>query len=170
MDQFLTNDQLDKQDLLKSLETLPPEALSKMIEAVTGKPSQNLNSSQSKQEQSKNMVTELSGMNPTKFKKALVSMEKDDKIKVISNLTTKDKKNWDLFPKEALTASFSAAPKELILKGMEALKEDELGKIINNLPNELLTQSLTLLKPEVFAEQLLQKNSDLLARVLTSAA
>ena len=51
MDKFLTNDGLKKEELLKSLMGLPPEALSKMIQSVTGKPPQNVNHSMSKDEQ-----------------------------------------------------------------------------------------------------------------------
>lgn len=169
MDKFLTNDELKKEDLLKSLEKLPPESLSKMIESVTGKPSQNVNSSMSKDQQSEAMVKELSEMNPENFKKAIVSMEKKDKISVIMDLTEKDEDKWELFEKEAFTATLEMMPKEVMIQSMEALETSDMAEMINILPDEMLTQSLTLVQPDIFAESLLENNSDLLAQLLTAA-
>lgn len=169
MDKFLTNDGLKKEELLKSLMGLPPEALSKMIQSVTGKPPQNVNPSMSKDEQSAAMVQELSQMNPQNFKKALVSMEKEEKIKIIMDLTEKDKDKWLLFPQEAYLSTVEMLPKDMMIQSMNALETSDMAEMINILPDEVLTQSLTLVHPEVFAESLLQNNTDLLAQLLTAA-
>ena len=169
MDKFLTNDGLKKEELLKSLMGLPPEALSKMIQSVTGKPPQNVNPSMSKDEQSAAMVLELSQMNPQNFKKALVSMEKEEKMQVILELTEKDKDKWQLFPQEAFLSTVEMLPKDMMIQSMYALETSDMAEMINILPDEMLTQSLTLVHPEVFAESLLQNNTDLLAQLLTAA-
>lgn len=169
MDKFLTNDGLKKEELLKSLMGLPPEALSKMIQSVTGKPPQNVNPSMSKDEQSAAMVLELSQMNPQNFKKALVSMEKEEKMQVILELTEKDKDKWQLFPQEAFLSTVEMLPKDMMIQSMYALETSDMAEMINILPDEMLTQSLTLVQPEVFAESLLENNTDLLAQLLTAA-
>lgn len=169
MDKFLTNNEIKKEDMMKSLQNLPPDVLSKMIESVTGKPSQNLNSSMSKDQQTAAMLQELGAMSEENFKKALVSMDKKNKINLIMDLTEKDKNKWDLFPKEAFISTIETMPKDMMLMSMQALQPEDMINMINVLPDEMLTQSLTLLNPEIFATQMLQDNTDLLAQLLVAA-
>ena len=57
----------------------------------------------------------------------------------------------------------------MMIQSMYALETSDMAEMINILPDEMLTQSLTLVQPEVFAESLLENNTDLLAQLLTAA-
>ena len=155
LNKFFDSDKLDKNKILDFVETLPPEKLNKMVEKYMfqeeGKLQENNNWSQ------EHVVKWLDQLQPEKFKKALQCFEREEKQALILNLTKEDNNLLTEFSKNALTFPLRQLDKVDIVKNMDKLEPQDLIKMVNELPDDLMAVVITQIDPMVFAE-LLSKN------------
>ena len=163
LNKFFDSDKLDKNKILDFVETLPPEKLNKMVEKYMfqeeGQLQQDNNWSQ------EHVVKWLDQLKPEKFKKALQCFEREEKQALILNLTKEDNKLLTEFSKNALTFPLRQLDKIKIIKNMNKLEPDDLIKMTNELPDDLLAVAVTQIDPMVFAELLSKNFKDVLAEI-----
>ena len=163
LNKFFDSDKLDKNKILDFVETLPPEKLNKMVEKYMfqeeGQLQQDNNWSQ------EHVVKWLDQLKPEKFKKALQCFEREEKQALILNLTKEDNKLLTEFSKNALTFPLRQLDKVDIVKNMNKLEPDDLIKMTNELPDDLLAVAVTQIDPMVFAELLSKNFKDVLTEI-----
>lgn len=157
MNLFLESDKIDKEQVLKSLETFPPEVLEGMMENLTGKPSKGMNK--------KTILKTMEGLPPNKFKKALQSLNKDAKIKLITNLTQKDPKLFLEFSKDALMFPLKQLDKPELIKNMAVLDPEDMVDMLKELPPDLMSVAVSQIDPAIFADVLCDKFKDVLSEL-----
>ena len=163
LNNFFDSDKLDKNKVLDFVETLPPEKLNKMVEKYMfqeeGKLQENNNWSQ------EHVVKWLDQLQPEKFKKALQCFEREEKQALILNLTKEDNNLLTEFSKNALTFPLRQLDKVDIVKNMDKLEPQDLIKMVNELPDDLMAVVITQIDPMVFAELLSKNFQDILAEI-----
>jgi Mg/Co/Ni transporter MgtE len=154
---FLGSDKIDKSQINEYLSKLPDYELSKMLEAATGKQTDNMNQSQ--------MLSQLQGLSPDRFSEAMKSLSQDKLVSLANTLIKKDETLLKEFSKDALTKPIAENNKDIIAKGMVALDADILTALVQTLPTELLAQVVTQIDPKQFADVLLKNNTDILSQI-----
>ena len=81
------------------------------------------------------------------------------------NLTKEDNKLLTEFSKNALTFPLRQLDKVDIVKNMNKLEPDDLIKMTNELPDDLLAVAVTQIDPMVFAELLSKNFKDVLTEI-----
>lgn len=163
LNKFFNSDKLDKNKILDFVKTIPPETLNKMLEKYMyqeeGKIQKGLNLSQEE------IVKWMDQLKPEQFKKALQCFEREEKQALILNLVQKDNKLLTEFSKNALTYPLKQMDKVDIVKCMDKLEPQDLLKMVNELPDELLAVVVTQIDPLVFAEILSKNFKDIITEI-----
>lgn len=157
IDKFFDSTKIDKEQVIASVSTLPPEALDAIMENITGKNSNNVDPNK--------VVDTLRSTNPNKFRKAIQSLNKEFKTKIVTDLTRNDPKLFLEFSKDALMTPLEQLDKPELIKTMSVLESEDLLKMLDELPEDLLSVVVTQIDPEVFAELLCDKFQDVLADI-----
>ncbi len=158
LNKFIDSSKIEKSMIMKHLDSLPPEALSQMIEAATGKPSQNKNPEE--------MIKTIGGFSPKVFKESLKSIDKEFKSVLIADMLKHDEGLVKEFSKDALTAPFKQLDKPEIIKAMESgMEQADLSDMIQELPDDLLAMVITQIDPSDFADVLIKQFQDILSEI-----
>ena len=163
IDKFFDSDKLDKNQIMDYIKTLEPEKLNKMmqkfIHKMTGQNTENL------QMEPEQIYKFLEKLQPDKFKEALKCFERDEKMGLVLELTKKDEKLWTEFSKNALTSPLKQLDKPNIFKNMKDLEPEDLTKMLEELPDDVLAMVVTQIDPLVFAEILVKNFQDILSEI-----
>ena len=160
---FFDSDKLDKHKILEFVKKLPEEVLNKMVEKFMKveygkvlKDGQSLNMNKDQ------VLKFLDNLEPDKFKTALKCFQIEEKSKLIMFLTQEDPKLLAEFSKPALTDPLKRLDKSKIVQNMNLLEPEDLIKMVEQLPDELLSVVVTQIDPMVFAEILTKNFQDVL--------
>ncbi len=157
MNLFFESTKIDKDQVMNTLMEFPPSVLEAMMENITGKPVKGMDK--------KSMLKTFAGLPPNKFKKAIQSLNKDNKMKLILKLTEKDPKLFLEFSKDALIHPLKQLEKPEIVKCMSVLESEDLIKMLQELPEDLMAVVVTQIDPEVFADVLSNNFKDVLSDI-----
>lgn len=67
LNQFLTSTDIDKNKILKHMQSIPPEYIAQVLEQITGEPAQNLNSI--------DLTKQIGQLNPLEYQDALMAFQ-----------------------------------------------------------------------------------------------
>jgi len=155
---FLTNNKIDKQNILKYMdENMKPEELKYMYMQATGKDIGTTNKTE--------MVAKLGNLKPDAFNDALMEMDKKSTKGMATFVLEQQPELTEKFSSLQMSMCLDKCPKQEIIEGMDVLDEDVLGKVIQNLPPQLIQQVVTQIDPEVFADKLLTDMTDVLDKL-----
>ena len=158
LDNFLTSTEVDKDNVLKHLKSIPPEYLAQMIEGVTGEEWKG---------DSIDMVNQIADFNPLQYKDALTSMQPTQKQQLTLSLAHEHKELYQLFSPEAYTNMIHAQKqKPDIVKAMSVIEPEEKIKMLEELPNDLLSVVITQIDAEIFADTLINRFPEVLAEII----
>ena len=101
------------------------------------------------------MIAKLGMLNPMLFNDALQAMNPKHTKGMATFILEEQPELLQEFSGSQLSICLDKSMKAEIIDGMEALDEDTLGKLLENLPPQLLEQVVTQIDPEVFADKLL---------------
>lgn len=159
LDKLLTSHELDKDKVLENLKSIPPEYLAQMIETITGEECKNKNNI--------DMVKQISRFNPLEYKEALTSMEPTQKQQLTLALTKENPELYQLFDASAYTNMINTyKQKPEIVKAMSVIETEEITKMIEQLPKDLLSLVITQIDTEDLADNLINKNPELIAELI----
>lgn len=157
MNLFFESDKIDKGQVLNSLQSFPPEILEGMMENITGKASKGTDK--------RTILKTMQNLPPNKFKKALQSLDKDAKMKLIFSLTQKDPKLFLEFSKDALMFPLKQLEKPELIKNMAVLNPEDMVNMLKELPQDLMSVVVSQIDPAIFADVLCDKFKDVLSEL-----
>lgn len=166
LNKFLDSTTLDKNDVLKNLQSLPPEYLQQVIEQITG---ESLDDGQN-QNQSLNgydLANKIGAMKPREYHEALKSLLPEQKSQLVLSLAKEHPEQFQLFDADAYTKIiYNQKQKDDMVKAMAALDSEQVIKMLNQLPNDLLSIVVTQTDTESFADNIMKRFPEVLAHVL----
>ncbi len=161
LDKLLTSTEVDKDNVLKHLKSIPPEYLAQMIQNVTGQ--------EVKSGDNIDMIKQISQFNPLEYKDALTSMEPTQKQQLTYSLAHEHPELYQLFSPEAYTNMIHAQKqKPDLVKAMAVIEPEEKIKMLEELPNDLLSVVITQIDARVFADTLINRFPEILAEIIAS--
>ena len=161
LDKFLTSTDVEKENVLKHLKSIPPEYLAQMIQSVTGQEVQSGDSI--------DLVNQIGEFNPLQYKDALTSMQPTQKQQLTLSLAHEHPELYQLFSPEAYTNMIHAQKqKPDIVKAMAAIEPEEKIKMLEELPNDLLSVVITQIDARDFADTLINRFPEVLAEIIAS--
>ena len=159
LDTILTYHDLDKNKVLQHLKSIPPEYIAQMLESVTGEEVENQNQLA--------MIKQVSDLNPLEYKDALTSLQPTQKQQLTLSLAKENPELYQLIDARAYTNMIDIhKQKPEIVKAMNILEDEELIKMIGQLPNDLMSIVITQLDTEIFADHLMNKNPEIIADII----
>jgi len=159
LNKFLQSTDIDKNKMLQHLMSIPPEYLAQMLENVTGEAVKDLDSY--------DMVKQIGEMNPLQYKDALQGMQPTQKQQLVLSLAKEHTELFQLFDADAYTKIIQTQKqKPDMIKAMAVLEQEELIKMIQELPNDLLAIVITQIDTEVFADNMMKKFPEVLAKII----
>ena len=159
LDKLLTSTDVDKYRVLDNLKSIPPEYLIQVIESVTGK--------ECKDTRGVDMVKTISQFNPLEYKDALTNLSTLPKQQLTLALTKEDKKLYQLFDPSAYTNMIDNHYKKPdIVKAMSVIEPEEILKMLEQLPKDLMSIVITQMDTEKFADNLMNEHPEIIAQIL----
>ena len=160
LDTILTYHDLDKNKVLQHLKSIPQEYIAQMLESVTGEAVE--------EEQSQyDMIKQVGNLNPLEYKDALTSLQPTQKQQLTLSLTKENPELYQLIDARAYTNMIDThKQKPEIVKAMTVIEDEELIKMIGQLPNDLMSIVITQLDTEIFADHLMKKNPEIIADII----
>ena len=159
LDKFLESTDLNKNQIMKHLSEIPREYLAQMYEAVSGEDSDKSSSQE--------ILKNVAALNPLQFNDALNSLQPIAKQRLTLGIASEHKELYQNFDGHAYTnmmRTYKFQPE--IAQAMQVIEPEEKTKMLENLPDDLLSMVLTQLDPKVFAEQLIKQNPELIAEII----
>jgi Mg/Co/Ni transporter MgtE len=160
LNKFLEDTRIDKSDILKQLKSIPPQYLAQMIESVTG----------TAVEGSMNgydLVKKLENFNPLQFKDSLRNMQPVQKQQLVLSLGKEHPEWFQIFDPHAYTTIIqSQKDKPDVIRAAGVIEEDEMQKMIEQLPNDLLSIVITQIDTKIFAETLMRELPEVMAKII----
>ena len=161
LDKLLTSHELDKNKVLEHLKSIPQEYLAQIIESVTGQICEEKNNL--------DMVKQIGNFNPLEYKEALTSLQPTQKQQLTLALVKENPELLQLFDPRAYTDMINQEKqKPEVVKAMAVLEEEEIIKMLGELPNDLMSIVITQIDTEVFADHLMKKHPELIAELIAA--
>ena len=159
LDKFLTSTDIDKNKILKHMQSIPEEYLRQVIESITGQ--------ESEAKDNIDLVKQIGNLSPLEYTDALKSFQPTQKQQLVLSLAKEYPEWFQLFDAEAYTKMIQThKQKPDMIKGMAVLEQEELIKMNEELPNDLLSVVITQIDTEKFAQILQDRMPELIAEFL----
>lgn len=172
LNKLLTSSDMDKNTELKYLQTLNPQIMAQMIEAVTGQPAagaDNPGMDGKPQYDKAQLMNQISGLPDDKFQDAMLSIPKANKQAFVYKLAEENPKLY----KHISTGTYldminQKKDKSDIIRYADVLDEKSLTKMVSKLPKELTSVVLTQIDSKQFADVLISNFKDILKQITAS--
>ena len=160
IDKFLTNYDMDKSIVLNNLHSIPEIYLQQMLESVTGE--------DVKTSGRDDLVNQLSKLNDDNFNQALKNMDPTQKRNLTFAIVSSHEDMFERFDSDKYKNIINQEKdKKDIVPALIVVKEEFLQKMISKLPEDLLSIVLTQIDTEKFADNLIKKNPEILAKFIS---
>ena len=158
LDKLLTSHDMDKELVLKNLQSLPEIYLQQIIESVTGEEAQG---------NAQEMVIQISQMGDQNYKQAIMNLQPEQKRQLTLAITSAEPKYYEKFSADAYTHIINRErQKDETIKAMGVIKPEYLQKMIATLPQDLMSVVITQIDTEKFADSLINKFPEILAKFI----
>ena len=151
---FFLNDKLEKYDVVEQLKCMPPDAMKKFVEGVTGMPSEKTNPLE--------LIQSIEQLPDDKFRKFMASIDPDTQRQVTFQLTKTNPEYLTLFENEAYCNMLNTLMKPEMIKPMIMLNHDTLVNMISELPGDLMSIVAAQVDTRDFAKFLQKGHMDLI--------
>ena len=159
LDKILTYHDLDKNKVLQHLKSIPPEYIAQMLESVTGEAVED--------KSQLDMIKQVGNLNPLEYQDALTSLQPTQKQELTLSLTKENPELYQLIDPRAYTNMIDThKQKPEIVKAMTVIEDEEIIKMLGQLPHDLMSIVITQLDTEVFADHLMKKNPEIIADLI----
>lgn len=163
LDKLLQSTDMDKNNILNHIKSLPPAYVSQMIESITGEDVEDTNII--------NMIKTLEGFGPLEFKDALVNLQSSPKQQLVLSLTQEHPEYFQLFDAHAYTNMINThKDKSEVVTAMNVLEQENIMNMIKELPEDLLAIVITQMDKDKFAEILMKENPEVMAQIIAGQA
>jgi len=158
LDKLLTGTDMDKELLLENLKSIPEMYLQQILESVTGEEAQG---------NSAELVRQIGQLGDLEYKTAIMNLQPVQKQELTLAITSTENKLYQKFDTDAYThIIMRERDKEETIKSMQVIKPENLQKMMDKLPQDLLAIVVTQIDTEKFADALINKFPELLAQFI----
>ncbi len=158
LDKLLTGTDMDKEMLLQNLKSIPEMYIQQILESVTGEEAQG---------NSADLVRQVGQLGDLEYRTAIMNLQPTQKQELTLSLTSREPKLYQKFDTDAYTHIIGRErEKDELIKSMAVIKPEYLQRMINQLPKDLLSIVTTQIDTEKFADSLINKFPEVLAKFI----
>ncbi len=159
LDKFLTSTDIDKNKILKHIQSIPPEYVAQVLEQITGETQDDMDSI--------DLSKKFGELNPLEYKDALKAFQPTQKQQLVLSLGKEHNEWFQLFDASAYTKVIQREKqKPDVIKAMAIIEPEHIQKMIEELPNDLLSIVITQIDTEKFAEILMEEFPEIMAQIV----
>lgn len=160
LDKFLTSTEIDKNKILKHMQSIPEEYVAQVIEQITGEAvDDNMNSF--------DLAKKIGNLSPLEYQDALKAFQPTQKQQLVLSLGKEHNEWFQLFDAHAYTTIINREKQQAeIVKGMSVIESEHIQNMLKELPNDLLSVVITQIDTDEFAEILMDRMPEMLAKMI----
>lgn len=159
LDKFLTSTDIDKNKILKHMQSIPPEYVAQVLEQITGESHENMDSI--------DLSKEFGELNPLEYQDALKAFQPTQKQQLVLSLGKEHEEWFQLFDAHAYTTIMNREKQQPeIVKAMSVIEPEYIQNMIKELPNDLLSIVITQMDTEKFTEILMDEFPEVIAEII----
>lgn len=159
LDKFLTSTEIDKNKILKHMQSIPEEYVAQVLEQISGEPVENMDSI--------DLSKKFGQLNPLEYKNALMAFQPIQKQQLVLSLGKEHNEWFQLFDAHAYTTIINREKqKPEVIKAMNVIEPEHIQKMLKELPDDLLSIVITQMDTEKFAEILMDRFPEVIADII----
>ncbi len=159
LDKFLTNTAIDKNKILKHMQSIPAEYVAQVLEQITGETVENMDSI--------DLSKKFGELNPLEYKDALKAFQPTQKQQLVLSLGKEHNEWFQLFDAKAYTKIINREKQQPeVVKAMSVIEPEHIEKMLKELPNDLLSIVITQIDTEKFASILMSDFPEVIADII----
>ena len=157
MDKFLTDGQVQKEDIMNFFKQLHEDQFRKLMFQVMGP--------QALDADRNILMQQFENLGDNDFQRAMQSFDQQGKMMITYGLLHNKPDYMKMLDNKSLARPFAFIEKEEILKSMKELDSEFLVPMVEELPKDLVQVIVTQIDPAVFADFLSQNFKDILSEI-----
>ena len=159
LDKFLTSTDIDKNKILKHMQSIPEEYVAQVLEQITGEAAEGLDSIE--------LSKKIGRLNPLEYQDALMAFQPTQKQQLVLSLGKEHQEWFQLFDAEAYTKIMNREKQQPeVVKAMSVIEPEYIQNMLTELPNDLLSLVITQMDTEQFAEILMDRFPEVIAEII----
>ena len=159
LDKFLTSTDIDKNKILKHMQSIPPEYVAQVLEQITGQAHEGMDSI--------DLSKKFGELNPLEFKDAITAFQPTQKQQLVLSLGKEHEEWFQLFDANAYTKVINREKQQPeVVKAMSVIEPEYIQNMISELPNDLLSIVITQIDTEKFADILMNQFPEIMAQII----
>ena len=159
LDKFLTSTDIDKNKILKHMQSIPEEYVAQVLEQITGEAQEGLDSI--------DLSKKFGELNPLEFKDAITAFQPTQKQQLVLSLGKEHEEWFHLFDANAYTKVINREKQQPeVVKAMSVIEPEYIQNMITELPNDLLSIVITQIDTEKFADILMNEFPEIMAEII----
>ena len=159
LDKFLTSTDIDKNKILKHIQSIPEEYVAQILEQVTGESMEDMDSI--------DLSKKFGELNPLEYKDALTGFQPTQKQQLVLSLGKEHNEWFQLFDAQAYTKIMNREKHQPeLVKGMSVIDPEHIEEMVKELPNDLLSIVITQIDTQKFAYVLMYKFPEMIANLM----
>lgn len=159
LDKFLTSTDIDKNKILKHMQSIPEEYVAQVLEQITGESAEGLDSIE--------LSKKFGQLNPLEYQDALKAFQPTQKQQLVLSLAKEHEEWFQLFDADAYTKIMNREKQQPeIVKAMSVIESEYIQNMLTELPNDLLALVITQMDTEQFTEILMDKYPEVIAEII----
>ena len=159
LDKFLTSTDIDKNKILKHMQSIPEEYVAQVLEQITGESHENM--------KSYDLSKEFGELNPLQYKDALMAFQPTQKQQLVLSLGKEHEEWFQLFDADAYTKIINREKQQPeVVKAMSVIEPEYIQNMLKELPNDLLSLVITQMDTKQFTEMLMEQFPEVIAEII----
>ena len=159
LDKFLTSHDIDKNKILKHMQSIPEEYVAQVLEQITGEAQEG--------QDSIDLSKKFSQLNPLEYQDALKAFQPTQKQQLVLSLGKEHVEWFQLFDANAYTKVINREKQQPeVVKAMSVIEPEYIQNMITELPNDLLSIVITQIDTEKFADILMNQFPEVMAEII----
>lgn len=159
LDKFLTSHDIDKNKILKHMQSIPEEYVAQVLEQITGEAQEG--------QDSIDLSNKFSQLNPLEYQDALKAFQPTQKQQLVLSLGKEHEEWFQLFDANAYTKVINREKQQPeVVKAMSVIEPEYIQNMITELPNDLLSIVITQIDTEKFADILMNQFPEVMAEII----
>lgn len=159
LDKFLTSHDIDKNKILKHMQSIPEEYVAQVLEQITGEAQEG--------QDSIDLAKKFGELNPLEYQDALKAFQPTQKQQLVLSLGKEHEEWFQLFDADAYTKIINREKQQPeVVKAMSVIDPEYIQNMITELPNDLLSIVITQIDTEKFADILMNQFPEVMAEII----
>lgn len=159
LDKFLTSHDIDKNKILKHMQSIPEEYVAQVLEQITGEVQEG--------QDSIDLAKKFGELNPLEYQDALKAFQPTQKQQLVLSLGKEHEEWFQLFDADAYTKVINREKQQPeVVKAMSVIDPEYIQNMITELPNDLLSIVITQIDTEKFADILMNQFPEVMAEII----